>query len=202
MSGVGEIAGWVAMFATMTAAMMTASNLGPRVTGWGFVVFTVASVAWVIDATSSGNSRLLYANAFLILVNAVGVYRWLGRETKLADGAEEAMARSQGGRVPTLFSAAMLQGCPVENAGGEVIGHAAGAMIEEESGRLSYMLLREGGVAGVGERLHALPWDAIDAAEGRLRARVSGEELAALPAVDPEHWPTSSPQLQPLAGRS
>ena len=202
MSGIGEIAGWVAMFATMTAAMMTASNLGPRVTGWGFVVFTVASIAWVLDALHSDNARLLYANAFLILVNAVGVYRWLGRETKLADGAEEAMAASQNGRVPTLFSAAMLQGCPVENTRGEVIGHAAGAMIEEESGRLSYMLLREGGVAGVGERLHALPWSAIDATEGRLRAQVSVDGLAGLPEVDPEHWPTRSPTLETAAGRA
>ena len=41
-----DIAGWVAPIATMIAAMMTAANLGPRVTGWGFVVFTVGSIAW------------------------------------------------------------------------------------------------------------------------------------------------------------
>ncbi len=32
--------------ATMIAAMMTASNLGARVTGWGFVVYSISSVCW------------------------------------------------------------------------------------------------------------------------------------------------------------
>ena len=35
-----NIASWVATVATIIAALMTASNLGARITGYGFIVFT------------------------------------------------------------------------------------------------------------------------------------------------------------------
>jgi hypothetical protein len=38
----------------MIAAMMTPANLGARVTGWGFVLFSVGAVAWVTVALGSG----------------------------------------------------------------------------------------------------------------------------------------------------
>ena len=42
-----SIAGWVAPVATTIAALMTASNLGSRITGYGFIVFTIGSIAWL-----------------------------------------------------------------------------------------------------------------------------------------------------------
>jgi len=57
----------------MIAAMMTAANLGARVTGWGFVVFTVGSLCWTAIALSSGQTNLLASNAFLTVVNPVGI---------------------------------------------------------------------------------------------------------------------------------
>jgi len=36
-----ELIGWVATIATVAAALVTASNLGSRITGYGFAVFTV-----------------------------------------------------------------------------------------------------------------------------------------------------------------
>ena len=49
-----SIAGWVAPVATTIAALMTASNLGSRITGYGFIVFTVgyASIGWNGSDTS------------------------------------------------------------------------------------------------------------------------------------------------------
>lgn len=38
---IADLAGWAAPAATMIAAMMTAFNFGARITGWGFVAFTV-----------------------------------------------------------------------------------------------------------------------------------------------------------------
>ena len=40
-----SIATWVAPIATTIAALMTASNLGSRITGYGFIVFTIGSLA-------------------------------------------------------------------------------------------------------------------------------------------------------------
>ena len=77
-----EIAGWIAPIATMLAAMMTAANLGARMTGWGFIVFTIGSVGWLVVANGSGQQNLLWTNAFLTLVNAVGIWRYLLRPAK------------------------------------------------------------------------------------------------------------------------
>src|SRR5947209_6123349 len=41
-----DILSWVAPITGVSAAIMVAINLGTRFTGWGFVVFTVSSVAW------------------------------------------------------------------------------------------------------------------------------------------------------------
>ena len=38
---------WIATVATVIAASMTAANLGSRVTGYGFCVFLVGSLAWL-----------------------------------------------------------------------------------------------------------------------------------------------------------
>ena len=43
-----EIISWVATIATIVAALMTAANLGSRITGYGFAVFTgrLAVAGW------------------------------------------------------------------------------------------------------------------------------------------------------------
>ena len=68
-----EIAEWLALGATMIAAMMTAAILGARVTGWGFVVFTVGSITWSFIGTATGQQPLLITNGFLTIVNLVGI---------------------------------------------------------------------------------------------------------------------------------
>src|SRR6202007_1871385 len=89
-----ETAGWLAPAATMIAAMMTAANLGARVTGWGFVVFTVGSIGWCAIALSTGQQNLLWTNGFLTLVNGVGIWRWLGRKARYEAGGKSAEVRS------------------------------------------------------------------------------------------------------------
>ncbi len=42
--------------------------------------------------------------------------------------------------------------------GGEEVGHCIDAMAGCRSGKLDYLVVSEGGVAGVGERLRRLPW--------------------------------------------
>ena len=67
----------VAAVTTVTAAVMVALNISARVTVLGFGVFTVASMAWMIDGWLDGKASLLIQNAVLLLINIAGVYRWL-----------------------------------------------------------------------------------------------------------------------------
>ena len=164
-----DIAGWVAPAATMIAAMMTAANLGARVTGWGFVVFTVGSIAWIVVALATGQTNLLAANGFLTFVNLIGIWRWLGRRAKFDDAAQAAGEASHHSRGSDLFAVSHLDGMAVTDRGGETVAHAVDAMTECSGGAIAFLIVRIGGVVGVGEELRRLPW---------RRARMTRDAIA------------------------
>ena len=66
-------------------------------------------------------------------------------------------------------------------------------MAERESGGIAYLVVAEGGVAGVGERLHALAWGDVVAGEEGFATALDAAGLAALPEVDPTAWPATAP---------
>ena len=70
---------------TVTAAALVAANLNARVTVAGFAIFIVASIAWMLRWLESKTS-LIIQNAVLLLINVVGVWRWLPRAEKEAKG--------------------------------------------------------------------------------------------------------------------
>jgi hypothetical protein len=70
---------WIGMVAAVVAASMVAARLGDRATGLGFVVFLVSSTSWVTVGLMAGEYALMIQNAFLSVVNMLGIYRWLLR---------------------------------------------------------------------------------------------------------------------------
>lgn len=123
------MAGWIAPAATMIAAMMTAANLGARVTGWGFVVFSVGSVAWTTVGLTSGQTNLVLSNAFLTVVNLVGIWRWLGRQATYDKGSSAAADASARHPVPSLYPAGGVIGAKLTGPGGEAVGTVVDAML-------------------------------------------------------------------------
>lgn len=75
-----EIIKWAASISGMIAAAMIAWNGGRRLTGWGFVVFLGASVAWIVSGFLTGENALAVQNIVLFGINALGVYRYLWRK--------------------------------------------------------------------------------------------------------------------------
>jgi hypothetical protein len=187
-----ELAGWIAPAATMIAAMMTAANLGARVTGWGFVLFSLGAVAWVIVALGSGQQNLLWSNAFLLLVDLVGIWRWLGRQARYEAGADAAASGSIAGPEPTLFALSTVQGRDVRAPDGTVIGQIVDAMAARDTAAISYLVVRRGGVGGVGEQLHALGWQEVMIGKERIDTIVDGFALDGRPALDPKNWPATA----------
>lgn len=187
-----QAAGWIAPIATMIGAMMTAANLGARLTGWGFVVFTVGSIAWTTVGFTTGQTNLVAANGFLILVNAFGIWRWLGRQAAYEDGARSAEASSRAAVSSTLFPATGIGAMTVMDKDGVRIGHAVEALLECSSGAIDYIGVASGGVAGVDEQLRAVPSDQIDFACKTLKLRIAKRDFTALPILRPGHWPASA----------
>ena len=179
----------VAPVATMTAAVMTAANLGARVTGWGFVLFTVGSLAWCAVALASGQQHLLLTNAFLVLVNAVGVWRWLGRIALQEHGARAAECKSKEAPAPTLVAVSNLVGRKVVDRAGENVGKMIGIMAECERGTIDFAVVGVGGIAGVGERLVAIEWANLTIEGDDFQTSLERCDIDRRPTVDPRDWP-------------
>ena len=188
-----QVAGWVAPIAISLAAMITAANLGARITGYGFVIFLVGSIAWSAVGYFSDQPNLLWQNVFLCVVNMVGIWRWLGRQARYDDGAAVAATESATRPLPSLFPASRFSGAPVRDRAGATIAQAVEAMTECEGGRVSYLVVSEGGVGGVGERLHALRWRDVRATADGFDVDMDAEALSRLPVIDPANWPAAAP---------
>ncbi len=83
---------WFATAATVIAASITAANLGSRITDYGFCVFLAGSLAWLTAGFLSGQQALTWTNAILTILNMFGIWRWLGRQTKVEEGVQKAAA--------------------------------------------------------------------------------------------------------------
>lgn len=68
---------WSATLTGIFAAITVSLNLGARITGIGFIVFTVSSVCWVAVALLSSETPLAIQNGVLFVINCVGIYRYL-----------------------------------------------------------------------------------------------------------------------------
>ncbi len=90
-----------------------------------------------------------------------------------------------------VISAHMFTGSRVRNRMNEELGSIKDIMIDFRSGRVAYLALAYGGFLGIGEKLFAIPWQAMVLDEDRqcfiLDADRSYFENA--PGFDKNHWP-------------
>ena len=68
---------WIAAIGTMIAAALVATDLGRRVTGWGFVLFCAVAVTWIVSGLTSGAMPIAAMTGILLLINAWGVWQYL-----------------------------------------------------------------------------------------------------------------------------
>ena len=90
-----------------------------------------------------------------------------------------------------LRCAAALAGDPVVNRAGEELGVLEHMILDLARGRLVYAIVARGGVLGLGDRLYAVPWSALerDALRDCFVADLDPAHLDAAPWFDPRHWP-------------
>jgi hypothetical protein len=69
---------------TVLAASLVAANLNARITVAGFIIFIVASVAWLVDGWLEAKASLVIQNVILLLINVIGVWRWFPKAEKEA----------------------------------------------------------------------------------------------------------------------
>jgi hypothetical protein len=184
-----QLASYAAPIATTIAALIVASNLGSRITGAGFVVFTIGSIAWALLGLTTDQPNLLWQNVILTALNLFGVWRWLGRQRRIEEGAETAAEESKERAGESLFPVSLLAKASVISSDGKELGKSVDAMAGCSSGRLAYVVVSEGGVAGVGEKLRRLPWSGCSVEDEQLKTALPQSPFCALEILEPGHWP-------------
>ena len=181
---------WIATIATITAASITASNLGSRITGYGFIVFTIGSIAWFGLGLLTGQPPLVWTNAVLTFLNLFGIWRWLGRQAKIEDGSTAAAEASHETPGEALFPVSLLARAKVMSGTGGELGTCVDAMAGCGSGRIAYVMVSQGGIGGAGETLRRLDWADLRADRETVVAKLDEAQFRALDPVPKDQWPT------------
>ena len=92
---------------------------------------------------------------------------------------------------PELMGADTLVGNDVYNQKGEKLGDIKEIMLDMRSGRVAYAVLSFGGFLSMGEKLFAVPWNALtlDTATRSFKLNVDKDRLKTAPGFDKDQWP-------------
>jgi sporulation protein YlmC with PRC-barrel domain len=92
---------------------------------------------------------------------------------------------------PELMGADTLSGNDVYNQNDEDLGDIKEIMLNMRTGKISYAVLSYGGFLSLGEKLFAVPWEALklDTENKRFVLNVDKDRLESAPGFDKDHWP-------------
>lgn len=96
-----------------------------------------------------------------------------------------------GGPGPRLMTASTLAGDEVVNRQGEKLGRIDEIMIDVPSGRVAYAVMSAGGFLGIGDKLFAVPFNALtlDTDNKCFVLDVPRERIEQAPGFEKDHWP-------------
>jgi sporulation protein YlmC with PRC-barrel domain len=92
---------------------------------------------------------------------------------------------------PRVLSATTMIGDKVVNAAGDELGTLKELMIDLDAGRVNYAVLSFGGFMGLGDKLFAIPWEALtlNTKDHDFILHVDKAKLENAPGFDKDDWP-------------
>ena len=98
------------------------------------------------------------------------------------------------GKTALPLKASQVIGFNVKNYQGEKLGQIEELMINPQDGRIAYAVLSVGGFLGMGDKLFAVPWEALTPMpeEQTFSLDVDKEKLAQAPGFDKNSWPSTA----------
>lgn len=93
-----------------------------------------------------------------------------------------------------VLTASRITGSRVTNRAGEDLGKLEDLMLDLDRGRVAYAILSFGGFMGMGDKLFAIPIQALkqDGDRGRFLLDVDKERLKNAPGFDKNNWPSTA----------
>ena len=97
---------------------------------------------------------------------------------------------------PELMGAETLIGNHVHNLKNEHLGEIKEIMLDMRTGKVAYAVMSSGGVLSLGERLFAVPWEALklDTVHKRFTMDVEKDRIENAPGFDTDNWPNMAEQ--------
>lgn len=97
---------------------------------------------------------------------------------------------------PMVLPASTILGYGVRNLEGEDLGDIEDVAVDTERGCIAYAVLSFGGFLGMGDKLFAIPWNALrlDTRAKQFILDVDKEQLEEAPGFDKDNWPDMSNQ--------
>jgi sporulation protein YlmC with PRC-barrel domain len=102
--------------------------------------------------------------------------------------------KTSAGPGPALMGADTLIGDSVVNGQDEDLGDIKEIMLDMQTGQVAYAVLAFGGFLGMGEKLFAVPWQALhlDTVNHRFVLNIDKERLKNAPGFNKDAWPDMS----------
>jgi len=97
---------------------------------------------------------------------------------------------------PEVMAADTLEGDRVVNREGDDLGSIQDIMIDVQRGSVAYAVMSCGGILGIGDKLFAVPWNALtlDADRKCFVLDATKESFERAPGFDKDHWPSMADQ--------
>ena len=95
---------------------------------------------------------------------------------------------------PRVLSAGSILGCKVLNTEGEQLGTIKDLVMDLDDAQIAYAVLSFGGFLGRGDKLFAIPLDALrfEPEQNRVILDVDKEVLKNAPGFDKDKWPDTA----------
>jgi hypothetical protein len=99
--------------------------------------------------------------------------------------------KNKKGPGPELMGAGTLTGDHVHNLQNEHLGDIKEFMLDTRTGKVAYAVMSFGGVFSIGEKLFAVPWNALklDTVNKRFTLDIDKQRFEDAPGFDSNDWP-------------
>src|SRR6185437_6789 len=93
---------------------------------------------------------------------------------------------------PEVMAASTLDGDKILSTDGDEVGKVKDIMLDVQAGRIAYVVMSSGGFLGIGDKLLAIPWNALtlDTTRKCFLVSLSSEKIKNAPGFDKQHWPS------------
>lgn len=191
-------AGWLAATAAGAAAGAAAGGLigaltgaglsdeDARVTAEGLRRGGTLVTARVEEAQAPTARAILSESPAVDIAARARLYREAGwsRFEETASGTLSRPAALQATSANPLIASHRVEGTSIYDPNGKHLGSVRRLMIDRASGRVAYVVMAYGGLHGMGELTHPLPWDALtydDRLQG-YRTTITEDQIRTRPA--------------------